>query len=319
MTLCEFWDKHKSGITKAVIALIVVVVIILLIVGGVLLFKHFWPSSGAFAGFASKYRGLDPYMNVDPLVKFYYANRELRTKFEMGTIIIDEVYYIYKQFINSPSIENVPVSVMSEAAKTVQFMESGREFYSPESVDFKPLGLAIVNMDRMLTSYLDSLKYSKNKVGGTDSQQEKLYSDYLKVGNTGSGYIDGVLNGVELESFYGNDTGRAQAAKEDLVEQIGLQLQLTQADPVRYMQNEHAYENKLSESMHGGKMQSAAEKYVDKRFPGTFERRQISDEPSFKYEKDPKDPNVPRLGIIGKVPDVPYHYDVHAKNYVRSF
>jgi len=301
------------------IGVIAIIIIAVFVIIGYFILKKIWPTSGEFAGFASKYRGLDPYMDVDPLVKFYYANRELRKKFEMGTIIIDEVYFIYKQFLNSPDVQNVPVSIMSETAKTVQFMESGREFYSPESVDFKPLGLAITNMDRLLTSYLDSLKYSKNKVGGTDSQQEKLYSDYLKVGTVGSGYIDGVLNGIELDSYFGNDTKRSQEAKEDLVEQIGLQLQLTQADPVRYAQNEHDYDNKLSESMHGGKMQSAAEKYIDKRFPGTFERRQITDEPAFRYEKDPKDPNVPRLGIIGKVPDVPYHYDVHAKNYIRSF
>lgn len=305
---------------KKTIGIIIVVVLIILLVGAaiILIWKK-WPSSGAFAGFASKYRGLDPYMDVDPMVKFYYANRELRKKFETGTIIIDEVYFIYKQFLNAPNIENVPVSIMSEVAKAVQFMESGREFYSAESVDFKPLGLAITNMDRLLTTYLDSLKYSKNKVGGTDSQQEKLYSDYLKVGTIGNGYIDGVINGIELDSYFGNDSRRAKEAKEDLVEQIGLQMQMTQADPVRYMQNENAYGDKLSESMGGGKMMSAAEKYVDKRFPGTFERRQITDEPAFKYEKDPKDPNVPRLGIIGKVPDVPYHYDVHAKNYVRSF
>lgn len=274
---------------------IFVAVLILLLVGVSLLI--WWmkkPSTGNFAGFASKYRGYDPYMNVDPLVKFYYANRELRTKFESGTIIIDEVYFIYKQFLNSSNLENVPIPIMSEVAKTVQFMESGREFYSPESVDFKPLGLALINMDRMLVSFLDSLKYSKNKVGGTDSQQEKLYSDYLKVGTIGNGYIEGVSKAVELDSFYGNDTKRAKEAKEDLVEQIGLQLQMTQADPIRYAQNEYAYGDKLNESMGGGKMQSAAEKYIDRRFPGTYERRQITDEPAFKYEKDPKDPNVPR-------------------------
>lgn len=278
------------------------------------------PKSGAFAGFASKYRGIDPYMNVDPIVRFYYANRELRKKVETGTIIIDELYFIYKQFINSTNLENVPVSIIQEATRMVAFMESGRDFSIPESVDFKPLGMAVIGMDRLLSTYLDSLKIAKNKVGGTDPNQEKVYDDYMRVASLNNGYIDGILSSIDIDQIYGDDKKRAQEVRDDLVEQVGLQLQLTQADPVRYAQNEYEYQNNLSENMNkNSKFKSAKELYKDRRFPGTFERRQIRDEPTYKPEKDYKDPNVPRPGIIGKVADNPYHYDVHAKNYVRSF
>ncbi len=305
---------QKKYIGYGIGALVALVVIALLIF---VVFKML-PQSGTFAGFGAKYRGLDPYMNVDPLVRFYYANRELRKKVETGTVIIDEVYFIYKQFINSPHLENVPVDVMKEATNAVAFMESGRDFSIPESVDFKPLGMAIIGMDRLLSTYLDGLKLSKSTVGGTDPNKEKVYSDYLKVASLNTGYIDGILNNVDIDQIYGDDKKRAQEVKDDLIEQVGINLQLTQADPVRYAQNEYEYQNKLADNM-SGKYKSAKEMYIDKRFPGTFERRQIRDEPTYKPEKDYKDPNVPRPGIIGKVADNPYHYDVHAKNYVRSF
>ena len=296
---------------------IVIVVILIVFVGGLVLYSL--PKSGAFAGFTSKYRGLDPYLDVDPIVRFFYANRELRKKVETGTVIIDEVYFIYKQFVNSPNLENVPIDILKEASRMTAFMESGRDFSGPESVDFRPLGQGIIGMDRLLSTYLDSLKLTKNKVGGTDPNEEKVYSDFIKIGGLRGGYIDGVLGSLDIDQMYGNDTKRAREVKEDLVEQVGLQLQLTQADPVRYEQNEYEYQNNLAEGLNkDGKFKSAGTLYIDKRFPGTFERRQIRDEPTYQPDKNYKDPNVPRPGIIGRVSDNPYHYDIHAKNYIRS-
>lgn len=304
--------KKPLIIGVAVLGIIIAIIILVILV---VVFKKYFPSSGNFAGFCAKLRGLDSYMDVDPLANFFFQNRELRKKLEMGTIQIDEVYYIYKSFVNHPKLQNVPVDILREAAVMVSFMESSRDFTIPDTTDFRTLGMAIIGMDRLLVTYLDSLKIGKNKVGGTDSNQEKVFNDYQRVNSLGTGYVEGVLNNIDIDGYYGPDKKAAQKMKEDISEQIGLQLQMDRADPLKY-----EYQNSLSDNMdRSGKYKTAQELYIDKRFPGTAERRQIRDEPIYKPEKDYKDPNVPRPGIIGKIADVPYHYDIHAKNYVRSY
>lgn len=295
-------------------AFVVVVLFVLIAVLGVS------PNSGSFAGFGERgYRSLDPGISVHPLVEFYYKNRELRKQVETGVAQIESVYITYKSFVNAQGLEQVPKAIMLEAAKMVSFMEDGRDFTIPDTNDFKSLGMAIISMDRLLVSYLDSLKVSKDKLGGTDPAQERIHQDYMRVGSLGTGYIDNVLNNIDIDGMYGDDTKGAERVKADIREQIGIQLQMGQSDPLRYAESDYSYQNSLNDGMSTKGMISAREKYKDRRFPGTFERRQILDEPVYKPEKDYKDPNVPRPGIIGKIADVPYHYDIYAKNYIRSF
>jgi hypothetical protein len=316
-TVCNI---KKYGLIASITLGVVIVLSLIIFMVIYLIFKKVMSPSGTFAGFGTKYRGLDSGLNVDPLVAFFYQNRELRKKVDTGTVQIDEVYFTYKSFINKSDLQNVPVDIMKEATAMVMLMESGRDFTSPETTSFRSLGMAITGMDRLVVTYLESLKIAKNKVGGTDPNQEKVFQDYMKVNTVNTGYVEGVLNAVDMDGFCGNDSNAAERMKSDLREQVGLQLQMDRADPIRYEQSQYDYQNGLSDSMaHSGKMKTAGELYKDKRFPGTAERRQIRDEPTYPSEKDYKDPNVPRPGIIGKVADVPYHYDVHAKNYTRSF
>lgn len=308
-------SKLKKPLIGVAIALVVIVIIVVILIIIVFLIKKFMPKTGTFAGF----RGMSPYMNVDPLVKFYFENRELRKKVDMGTIQIDETYLVYKSFINSPGLQNVPIDILREATTLVAFMESGREFSSPETPDFKPLGMGIINMDRLLVTYLDSLKISKNKVGGTDSSQEKVFHDYMRVNSIGTGYLEGALSAIDVDGFYGSDVRSANTMKEQMTEEIGIQLQYGNADPIRYEQDAHEYENSLADHMgKSGTVKPPNFGKIDRRFPGTSERRQIRDEPTYPVEKNFKAPNVPRPGMIGRVSDNPYHYDTHAHNYVRT-
>lgn len=308
----ETVKRHKGKIIAAIVVAVIVIIIIIVVI---MLVKN----KSTFAGFAAKYRGIDSYQNVDPIANFYYQNRELRKRAEMGTITIEEAYYIYKSFYNNPNVQNVPVDIMNEVQRIVMFIESGRDFTIPETTDFKTLMMAIINMDRLLVQYLDSLKLSKNTLGGTDPHQEKVYNDYLKVNSLGTGYIEGVLDAIDVAGLNGNDTNRARKMAQDIKEEIGIQLQMGQSDPVRYNQYTYDYSNKISEPGMFASGKSAEELYRDKRFPGTYERKILRDEPTIAPDKDYKDPNVPRPGIIGRVADDPYHYDIHAKNFVRSF
>lgn len=307
-------EMNKTHIGIAVGAIVIISIFLFIVL---FVIFRMTPNSGTFAGFGEKgYRSLGPGIDVHPIVEFYYKNRELRKKIQEGTAQIEAIYITYKSFVNADGLDQVPTEIMKYAMTAVSFMEQGGDFSIPDTPEFRRLGMFIVNMDRTIVSYLDSLKFSKSKVGGTDPNQERVYNDYIKVGSVKSGIADNMIENLEIDKFFGDDTRKAEEFKDTMREQIGLQLQMGQSDPLRYAENDFSYQENLNSNMKG---MSAGEKYRDKRFPGTYERRQISDGPIRPLEKNYRDPNVPRLGIIGRTADVPYEYDVHAKNFVRSY
>lgn len=305
----------KIGIAIAVVCIVILLIAIFVVMA----FKKWGPKTGTFAGFSAKYRGIDSYQNVDPLVNFFYQNRELRKSVESGQLSIENVYIIYKSFYNNKNLQNVPMPIMKEVENLVKYMEVGKDFSSIQSPDAKTLVMGITNMDRLLTQFLESLSLTKDTVGGTNTAQEKLHNDYMSVNNISSGYVQqameasGVTVGASSERM-------ASKIDSDIREEIGLQLQIGQSDVLRYMQSADEYQNKLSGDMKNTGL-SAAEYYSkhDKRFPGSYERNVVLDEPITMPDKNYKNPSVPRPGIIGKIADDPYHYDVHAKNFIRSY
>lgn len=297
--------------------LVVVIVFIIFIV----LYFVFFGKKGTFATFGDKaYRGISSYKNVTPFVNFYKQNQQIRDRWEFGTLQISEVYIPYKKFYNSKNVEDVPVVIMEEIGNAVAFMESGQDFTNLSTEPFQRLGITIINMDRLMTQYFESLSISKDKMGGRDINASKSFDDYVKVNQQENGFIKTFLDSAMLEHYATNDKNAAKF-REDVTSDLVMSSLMNSTDPRANHMMENDYQNYWDDKHAGSRYKSAKAVYdsIDKRFPGTFERRVLDDEPFPTYEKDPKDPNVPRPGIIGRVSDQPYAYDIYAKNYIRSF
>jgi hypothetical protein len=303
------------------VGLVVFVVIIVIIVFIIMMLIKFFPNSGTFSGFAA-YKNIDSYLNVDPFINFYKQNSILTDEWYNGSITIDKVSYVYMAFlklVKEGKVNNAPTKIVEEIKYVASFIATGQEFDTPSTVAFKELGQAIVNINRLCILYLEGLKFSKDKLGGSDPGASKLYDDYQKVEAAEDGYVKQFLVNAQVEHWASNDS-QAKQFQQDLAEDLVISSALNNTDPREQMNMEHGYQQYWDDMHSNGKYKSAQGVYdaIDKRFPGTFDRKILSDESVVDYDPNPKNPNVPRPGILGHTPDQPYTNDPYINNFYRA-
>lgn len=292
------------------IGAIVVAVILLLVLAIWFIMKHL-PMSGSFAGFAAEYKNIGPYENVDPFVRFMVQNGLLADEYRAGTITIDKVSIVYGDFlkmVKAGKVDNAPTKIVKDVQQVVGFMATGQDFTSVNSEAFKMVGQGIISIDRLCKTYASQLPYYKDKVGGSDPNTSKVYDDYIKANDAKDGRIQQFLNSAQLEEFATNSS-KAAKYREDATEDLVISSMLDNIDPRddRGQQYQEMWDDRHT----GGSHISAKAVYdkIDRRYPGTYDRKILSDDDYSPYEKEPKDPNVPRPGILGRVPDEQYHHD----------
>jgi hypothetical protein len=306
---------------KIGVAAIIIVVIIIIVLFLFWLAKKYLPMSGSFAGFGAEYKNIGPYADVDPFVRFMVQNGLLADEYRAGTITIDKVSVVYGDFLSrvkAGQVDNAPMKIVKEVQGIMGYIATGQDFTIISAEPFRLVGQAIINIDRLCKAYASQLPFYKDKVGGTDPNTSKIYDDYIKANEAKDGYIQQFLNSAQLEEFATNSS-KAAKYKEDVTEDLVISSMLDNVDPRD--NKEHQYQEFWDDKHSGGSHLSSKMVYdkIDKRYPGTYDRRILEDEPYSEYEKDPKDPNVPRPGIIGKVADEPYHYDRRAGVWYRQY
>lgn len=301
----------------AIVGLIVLFVLVFII----WLVSKKLPISGTFAGFAAEYKNIGPYENVDPFVRFMVQNKLLADEYRAGTITIDKVSVVYGEFlkmVKEGKVDNAPVKIVKQVQKVMGYMATGQDFTVVTAEPFRLVGQAIINIDRLCQVYASQLPFYKDKVGGSDPNISKVYDDYIKANQAKDGRIQQFLNSAQLEEFATNSSKAAQY-REDATEDLVLSSMLNNIDPRD--DKAHQYQELWDDRHAGGSHISAKAVYdkIDKRYPGTYDRKILSDDDYSPYEKEPKDPNVPRPGIIGRVPDEQYHHDNRSGLWYRRY
>lgn len=304
--------EGKQILKYGVIAVIIVAIVILLLVVVVYLWRKFGPTIGSFAGFGAEYKNIGSYQDLDPFIEFVAKNRYLAEEFNTGTLTIDKVSVVYGDFltqVREGKVDNAPLSIVEAAQKVMGYMATGQDFTSVKNEPFILVGQGIVNIDRLCQTYLHNLRLHKDKVGGTDPNAAKLYDDYIKSNRAKEGYVQQFLNNAQVEEFSSNPT-QAEKYRQDVSEDLVFSSMLNNTDP-REKMREYDYQDHWDDVHARTKHMAPKQVYdrIDKRYPGPYDRRFLDDEPYSPYDKDAKDPNVPRPGILGKVADEPYHYD----------
>lgn len=306
-----------SGVFLIAVVVIIIIAILLYIIATRLL-----PKTGKFAGFAA-YKNLASYSEADrdPFAAFCSANALLADEYGRGTLTIDKVSVVYLRFLSSAEkgkADNAPVKIVEEIQKLVGYIGTGQDFTSPLGEGMIYVGMGVLNIHRLCQSYMNQLPLFKDKLGGSDPAATKLHNDYIQAGKPRDGYISQFLDTARVEEYSSNTTKAAQY-REDVATDLVISSMLDNTDP-RNTMREGNYQEYWDDKHSGTKHMAPKQVYdrIDKRYPGTFDRRILEDDPYTPYEKNPKDPNVPRLGIIGKVPDYPYHYDLQNGVYTRT-
>lgn len=305
MNISDISWKHVG------VGVLVVILVIAIIIFVIWLAMKYLPISGTFAGFASEYKNIGPYENVDPFVRFMVQNGLLADEYRAGTITIDKVSVVYGDFlkmVKEGKVDNAPIKIVKQVQKVIGYMATGQDFTVVTAEPFRLVGQAIINIDRLCKVYASQLPYYKDKVGGSDPNVSKVYDDYIRVNQAKDGRVQQFLNSAQLEEFATNSS-KAAKYREDATEDLVISSMLDNVDPRD--DKSHQYQDYWDDKHTGGTHISSKAVYdkMDKRYPGTYDRKILADDDYSPYEKDPKDPNVPRPGILGRVADEPYHHD----------
>lgn len=306
-----------SGIFVAVLVIIIVICILIYIIA-----TKVWPKTGTFAGFAA-YKNLASYSEADrdPFAAFCSANALLADEYGRGTLTIDKVSMVYFKFLSAAEAghaDNAPVEIVKNIQDLVGYIGTAQDFTSPLGEGMTNVGMGVLNIHRRCQNYMNQLPLFKDKLGGSDPAATKLHNDYINSGKPRDGYINQFLDTAKVEE-YSSNTSKAAQYREDVATDLAISSMLDNTDP-RNVMREHDYQEYWDNKHAGTKHLAPKQVYekIDKKYPGTYDRRYLEDDPYTPWEKNPKDPNVPRPGIIGKVPDYPYHYDLQNGIYTRT-
>lgn len=312
----------KKLLKYSTIALVAVIVLLFIVIVVYIIYKKVLPTTGKFAGF-SAYKNLASYSDADkdPFAKFYTQNKLLADEFRTGSLTIDKVTIVYSEFLDAAhngKADNAPVTIVEQIQDLFGFIATGQDFTTVKTEAMVMVGQGIISINRLCDSYFSQLPMFKNKLGGTDAAASKLYDDYIKAGTPRDGQIQEYLTHARVEDYSSNDATAARY-RQDIAEDLVISSALDNTDP-RNVMREGDYQEYWDTKHAGTKHESPKAVYdrIDKRYPGTYDRRYLDDEPYAPWEESPKDPNVPRPGIIGRVPDIQYHYDRQAGIYHRN-